>query len=168
MIQSNEPSPVVFPLGSLHMTGSYPLTDQSIDRQVERISPGNYALGYMQGDTFLVFYVGRSDSDLNRQLHEWVGRPGPFDRYASMAKAPWGQRRGGVLPLGVPAFEPVGNGVDTGYTCFAFSYAPSPAAAFQEECRNYDDFGRSSVLDNRIQPRPPARDAGLCASPSVR
>ena len=168
MRQSNGSFPVVFPLGSLHMTGSYPLTDQSIDRQVEHVSPGNYALGYMQDDTFLVFYVGRSDSDLNRQLHRWVGRPCPFDRYASMAKAPWGQRRGGVLPLGVPALESVGNGVDTSYTCFAFSYAPSARAAFQEECRNYDDFGRGSGLDNRTHPRPPASDGGLCVSPSAR
>ena len=157
------PSNALFPLGSLQMAGSYPLTDQSIDQQVERISPGNYALGYMQGDTFLVFYVGRSDSDLNRQLHEWVGAPSPFDRYAPRATAPWGLRRAGALPLGSPAFEPVGNGVDTSYTRFAFSYAPSPDAAFQKECRNYDDFGRSGGLDNRIHPVPPLTDGAHCA-----
>lgn len=147
-----------FPLGSLHMTGSYPLSDRSIDREVERTSPGNYALGYLEGETFLVFYVGRSDSDVNRALHEWVGKPSPFDRYASMAKAPWDLRRGGGLPLGVPALACVGNGVDTSYTRFAFSYASSPEAAFERECHNYDDFGRSIGLDNRTQPVPPAEE----------
>ena len=155
MSQGKESFPL-FPLGSLQMTGSYPLTDQSIDQQIQRTSPGNYALGYMQGDTFLVFYVGRSDSDLNRQLHEWVGTPSPFDRYGPMAKAPWGLRRRGALPLRAPASARVGNGVDTRYTRFAFSYAPSPEAAFQKECRNYDDFGGSTGLDNRIHPVPPA------------
>jgi hypothetical protein len=118
----------------------------------------------MEGDVFLVFYVGRSDSDLNRQLHEWVGTPSPFDRYASMAKAPWGMRRVRALPLGAPALERVGNGVDTSYTRFAFSYASSAEAAFQKECQNYDEFGRSAGLDNRIHPVPPTRDDALCAS----
>ena len=34
-------------------------------------SPGNYALKYMDGDTFNVFYVGRSNSDVRQRLHEW-------------------------------------------------------------------------------------------------
>jgi hypothetical protein len=159
MSESNPP----FPFGSLQMTGPFPLSDPSIDRQVECISAGNYALGYMEGDVFLVFYVGRSDSDVNRELHEWVGAPSPFDRYASMAKAPWGLRGLGALPLGTPALERVGNGVDTSYTRFAFSYASSAEAAFQKECRNYDDFGRSTVLDNRIHPVPPEPNGAPCA-----
>ncbi len=160
MSQSNEP----FPLGSLQMRGPYPLSDPSIDRQVQRISAGNYALGYMEGDVFLVFYVGRSDSDVNRELHEWVGTPSPFDRYASMAKAPWGRRGVGAHPLRAPTLGRVGNGVDTGYTRFAFSYAPSAEAAFLEECRNYDEFGQSTVLDNRMHPVAPARDGVRRAS----
>ena len=49
---------------SLEMSGSYPLSDEAIDEALTRTSPGNYALGYMDGDTFSVFYVGRSDSDV--------------------------------------------------------------------------------------------------------
>src|SRR5512138_2635563 len=48
---------------SLEMSGPYPLTDDAIDETLTRTSPGNYALGYLDGETFRVFYVGRSDSD---------------------------------------------------------------------------------------------------------
>jgi hypothetical protein len=44
--------------------------------------------------------------------------------------------------------------VDSSYTRFAFSYARSAAAAFEEECRNYQDFGGSAGLDNESVPRP--------------
>jgi hypothetical protein len=47
---------------------------------------------------------------------------------------------------------------DAGYTRFAFSYAPSPQAAFEKECRNYEDLGRRNGLDHRIEPVPPAID----------
>jgi hypothetical protein len=65
-----------YPMGSLEMNGAYPLNDEVIDEMVSRTSPGNYALGYMDGATFVVHYVGRSDSDVKRCLHEWVGAPG--------------------------------------------------------------------------------------------
>ena len=61
---------------SLEMRGFYPLNDEAIDHELTQSSPGNYALGYMDGDTFLVFYVGRSDSDVRDCLHGWVRRPG--------------------------------------------------------------------------------------------
>src|SRR5688572_12907519 len=80
-----------FALGLLQMSGSYPLTDRSIDEQIMRTSPGNYALGYLEGDTFSVFYVGRSDSDLRAKLHTWVGAASEFDRHAFAGKASWGQ-----------------------------------------------------------------------------
>jgi hypothetical protein len=155
-MESNNASsrPPCFPLGSLQMAGSYPLTDGSIDQQIDRTSPGNYALGYLDGETFVVFYVGRSDSDVREKLHGWVGAPSTLDRYASAAKAPWGVRPGKTLPLGAPRFERV-NSVDTSYTRFAYSYASSPQAAFEKECRNYDDFGRNQGLDNRVDPVPP-------------
>src|SRR3990172_838853 len=82
-------------LRSLEMTGSFPLSDEAIDEALTRTSPGNYALGYMDGGTFSVFYVGRSDSDLRRRLHEWVGMPSRYEEYASAAKASWGVRRRG-------------------------------------------------------------------------
>jgi hypothetical protein len=141
-----------FPMGSLEMNGSYPLTDVSIDEVLTRTSPGNYALGYMNGGRFMVFYVGRSDSDLRRRLHEWVGAPSHYDRYAPAAHAAWGVARGSVFPLDVPTQARVGNGVDSSYTRFAYSYASSAEAAFEKECRNYDDFGGSEALDNTAPP----------------
>ena len=136
---------------SLEMNGSYPLSDEAIDEALTRMSPGNYALGYMDGDTFDVFYVGRSDSDVRQCLHEWVGMPSRYENYASPAKAPWGLHRQGQLPVDAPALGRVGN-AESSYTHFAYSYAPSAEAAFEKECRNYDDFGGSGGLDNEAPP----------------
>jgi len=41
------------------------------------------------------------------------------------------------------------------YTHFKFSYATSPKAAFEKECRNYHDFGESGKLDNEYHPQRP-------------
>ena len=142
-----------FPMGLLEMTGSFPLDDETIDEAVSRISPGNYALGYLDGDTFLVFYVGRSDSDVRGRLHDWVGTPSRDARYAPSGKAAWGARRRRRLPLDAPAQGRVGAREESGYTRFAYSYASSPEVAFEKECRNYDDFGGSGALDNADRPR---------------
>ena len=134
------------------MSGSFPLDDAMIDETVSRTSPGNYALGYMDDGTFQVFYVGRSDSDVRSRLHEWVGAPSRCRRYDSSAQAAWGthQRRG---PTGVaPSLGHVGAAMDSSYTRFAYSYAPSAEAAFEKECQNYDDFGGSGGLDNAARP----------------
>jgi hypothetical protein len=56
---------------SLEMRGSYPLDAEAIEDVIQHTSPGNYALGYLDGDRFSVFYVGRSDSDLTQRLHRW-------------------------------------------------------------------------------------------------
>lgn len=149
------PTTSSFALDLLRMSGSYPLTNRSIDQQIVRVSPGNYALGYMEDDTFSVFYVGRSDSDLRADLHAWVGAPSAFDRHAFTGKAPWALRMGKTLPLGAPRFAPVSHCSDTSYTHFAFSYAGSSQAAFEKECRNYEDFGCYNGLDNRTAPVPP-------------
>jgi hypothetical protein len=141
-----------FPLGPLEMSGSFPLDDEMIDEVVSRTSPGNYALGYMDEGTFLVFYVGRSDSDVRHRLHEWVGAPSQYERYASSARAPWGAQRRTSFPVDAPAAGRVGAAVDSSYTRFAYSYAASAAAAFEKECRNYDDFGGSGGLDNAARP----------------
>ena len=141
-----------YPMGSLEMSGSYPLSDKAIDDAVTRVSAGNYALGYMDGTTFMVFYVGRSDSDVKQRLHEWVDAPSRSRKYAPSAKAAYGHRQRGPSPLGVPALDHVGIGVDSSYTRFAFSYARSAEAAFEKECRNYHDFGGSNVLDNEVDP----------------
>ena len=136
---------------SLEMSGSYPLSDEAIDEALTRTSPGNYALGYMDGDTFKVFYVGRSDSDLRQRLHEWVGMPSRCENYASSAKAPWGLHRRGDLPVDAPALGRVGN-AESSYTRFAYSYARCAEEAHAKEWRNYDAYGGSHGLDNETQP----------------
>jgi hypothetical protein len=141
-----------YPMGLLEMNGSYPLSHEAIDEMVSRTSPGNYALGYMDGSTFIVFYVGRSDSDVKRRLHEWVGAPSRYERYAPCAKAAWGSRPRRYRPHGAPMLDRVGIGVDSSYTCFAYSYARSAEAAFEKEWRNYYDFGGSDGLDNEADP----------------
>ncbi|HVN37766.1 MAG TPA: hypothetical protein VMW19_06260 [Myxococcota bacterium] len=141
-----------FPMGSLAMQGSYPLTAEMIDATLTRKSPGNYALGYLDGDTFLVFYVGRSDSDVRHRLHAWVGAPSGYDRHAPSTRAAWEVARRGPLSLEVATQSRVGAAMDSGYTRFAYSYAPSAEAAFAKEWRNYDDFGGSDGLDNALPP----------------
>ena len=136
---------------SLGMNGPYPLSDEAIDAALTRTSPGNYALGYMEGDTFNVFYVGRSDSDVRERLHEWVGMPSRYENYASPAKASWGVHRRGQLPVDAPALGRVGN-AESSYTHFAYSYARSAEEAYAKEWRNYDAFGGSHELDNETQP----------------
>ena len=138
-------------LRSLKMRGSYPLNDRAIDEALTRTSPGNYALGYMDGDSFSVFYLGRSDCDVRGRLHEWVGMPSQHERYASCAKAPWAGHRGGGSPVDVPMPGRVGN-ADTGYTHFAYSYSLSAAEAFSKERCNFEDFGGRGVLDNQNEP----------------
>jgi len=149
-------------MGRLEMSGSYPLTDEGIDEVLTRTSPGNYALGYMDGNTFMVFYVGRSDSDVRHRLHEWVGAPSCSDRYAPSTKAPWGAHQRQSLPLDVPALARVGIGADSSYRRFAYSYAPSAEAAYEKEWRNYDDFGGSDGLDNAAPPSPRREVPGEC------
>ena len=135
----------------LEMNNSYPLTHEAIDEVLTRKSPGNYALGYMDGTTFGVFYVGRSDSDVRQSLHDWVGAPSQYDRYAPASKAAWASRRGGPMPLDRPALGRVRN-AETNYTRFAYSYARSAEEAYAEQWRNYDAFGGSAGLDNETQP----------------
>lgn len=74
-------------MASLNMEGPYPLTIESIDKRVKKGSIGNYALGYSDGTSFMVKYVGRSDSDLNKRLKDHVGSYKEFKfSYASSAK----------------------------------------------------------------------------------
>ena len=56
------------------------------------------------------------------------------------------------MPLAKPALGRVGIAEDSSYTCFAYSYAPTAAAAFEKECRNYSDFGGCGELDNDAYP----------------
>ena len=100
---------------SLGMNGPFDLTVKSINNAVTKTSPGNYGLGYVNDeDIFIVKYVGRADSDLNKRLQDHIGE---------------------------------------GYKSFKYSYATSPKAAFEKECKNYHDFKR---LDNKIHPDRPS------------
>jgi hypothetical protein len=147
---------------SLHMGGCHPLNESSIDEHVARGAPGNYALGYMDDGTFIVFYVGRSDSDVSDRLHSWLGVESRSTLYCPAAKAAYGSRRRHSLPLGIPALCPVGVVVDGRYTHFEFSYAASAKAAFVKECQNYHDFGGSYGLDNERHPSPSEGESWKC------
>lgn len=62
-------------MASLGMDGPYKLVTETIEAKVTRTSPGNYALGKKDGNgTFLVGYVGRSDSNVKSRLKSWVGK----------------------------------------------------------------------------------------------
>lgn len=77
-------------MATLDMHGPFPLNDDEIDEQVTKTSPGNYGLGYTDNaGTFIVEYVGRSDSDVNDRLHDWVGTKYKKFKYsyATSAKA---------------------------------------------------------------------------------
>jgi len=75
-------------MASLGMQGSYKLTNDEIDKQVTKKSPGNYALGHVSDGTFYVNYVGRSDTNLNERLKDWIEKYKKFKySYATSAKA---------------------------------------------------------------------------------
>ncbi len=52
--------------------------------------------------------------------------------------------------------------VNSKYKRFKFSYASSPKAAFEKECRNLHDFGGTAKLDNEIHPRRPSGSNWQC------
>ena len=76
-------------MASLGMNGPYEFTSEKVDEIITKTSPGNYALGYMDGNTFIVRYVGRSDSDLNDRIKDHLGesREYKFFKY-SYASSP--------------------------------------------------------------------------------
>lgn len=104
-------------MASLDMKGPYNFTNDKIDEVITRTSAGNYALGYVNdSDSFIVQYVGRSDSDVNTELK---------------------------------------SRLSSKYKKFKYSYAASPKAAFEKECKNYHDFGGRAKLDNEYHPDRP-------------
>ena len=73
---------------TLGMLGPAKLSSDNIDNFIKACSPGNYALGYIEGKAFIVKYVGRSDHDLNEELKNMVGYYPHFKwSYASSVKA---------------------------------------------------------------------------------
>jgi hypothetical protein len=55
--------------------GPHPLSAAVLELNVKGSGPGAYALGRTSTDstTFIISYVGRSDSDLRGRLGAWVG-----------------------------------------------------------------------------------------------
>ena len=45
---------------------------------------------------------------------------------------------------------------------FKYSYATSPKAAFEKECRNYHDFGENKNLNNEYHPDRPDESTWKC------
>lgn len=75
-------------MASSGLKGSFPLTDDKINEEVSRTSPGAYALGYVKNESFYIDYVGRSDTDVNDRLHDHVGKYSRFKYdYFGSAKA---------------------------------------------------------------------------------
>jgi hypothetical protein len=73
---------------SLNMDGEFDLTIDSINREVNMASPGNYALGHINNNKFIVEYIGRSDSDINARLKQHVGKYNKFKySYATSPKS---------------------------------------------------------------------------------
>jgi hypothetical protein len=58
------------------LKGSFPLTRVQVDAHVSVVSPGIFALGHRSADgsKFTIARIGRSDSDVNRRLHDYIGR----------------------------------------------------------------------------------------------
>ena len=76
------------PMKSLSMKGPFTLSVEMIEKEILARSPGNYALGFVDGHTFIVKYVGRSDFDLHSRLKDWLGKYPLFKwSYASSAHA---------------------------------------------------------------------------------
>jgi len=71
------------------LQGPFALSDQVIDQEVSQIQPGAYVLEESTDLVhFRVVYVGRSDINLNNQLHVHVGTNKRFRyQYRSSAQA---------------------------------------------------------------------------------
>lgn len=70
------------------LKGPYDLDDETIDDEVTKTSAGAYALGKVKNDSFYIDYVGRSDSDVNKRLHDHANNYPKFKYdYFESAKA---------------------------------------------------------------------------------
>jgi hypothetical protein len=72
---------------TLSMIGPLKLNSENVDKLIKAHSPGNFALGYIEGKAFIVKYIGRSDFDLNQKLKDCIGKYSHFKwSYASSPK----------------------------------------------------------------------------------
>lgn len=69
-------------MSSLGMNGPFDFNRNTIDQEVSCTEPGNYALGYVNDEnTFIVRYVGRSDSDVNSRLKSHLNDPESYSSF---------------------------------------------------------------------------------------
>jgi len=75
---------------SLRMEGPFIFNTETIDEKVDKVSPGNYALGRKnENGIFLIQHIGRANIDLNSKLKSWTSKsqkPLFKFRYAISAK----------------------------------------------------------------------------------
>lgn len=73
---------------SLVMEGPYPLNEEEIDKHIEKNKIGNYAYGHVDEEgSFIVAYVGRSDSCLNTRIRHGISQYDSFKfSYANSVK----------------------------------------------------------------------------------
>ena len=92
------------------LKGPFALSDGVIDGEVTKTSAGVYALAMNYEDPFHISFVGRSDLDLNNQLHVHVGKYERFKyEYCSSAREAF-EKECGLFH----DFEPEGNYVHPG------------------------------------------------------
>jgi hypothetical protein len=57
------------------LAGPYKFDIETINKNFQRIAPGNFTLGYInEKNLFVVKYVGRDDNDLRSCLTQWIGK----------------------------------------------------------------------------------------------
>ena len=60
------------------LKGSFPLTLESIDKEIRKSTPGTFTLGDVTDGKFKTLYVGRADGDLKRELQQRIGQASRF------------------------------------------------------------------------------------------
>lgn len=75
-------------MASSGLRGPFALSKNGINSNVTRVSPGAYAIGSFENNTFYISYVGRSDASVNKRLHDHIGEEPKFKyEYYGSAKA---------------------------------------------------------------------------------
>lgn len=69
------------------MLGAFEFERDEINNEITKTSPGNYALGYMKDNKFIVKYVGRADSDLNNRIKAHLGKGYKHFKYSYATSA---------------------------------------------------------------------------------
>lgn len=68
-------------MANLNMNGPFELKTDVIEEEISKKSAGNYALGRSEDGTFIVNYVGRSDSNVKGRLLSWVGKKERYKQF---------------------------------------------------------------------------------------